>query len=235
MINVIALLGPLLGPGRWEIGNDGRINPAKRVLSPDKPFRSANLIKHGYDCSWEMDVLFEVVYRMKLVPIRCLSCYKVLLKPTTLADVYRIEAFQQAGDYPCKVGMEIRPTVKRPWGAYWYTNSIEEGRERFREVRDWAKHGLFDDWKILLKRGCTEYEQAVGPSDAWEQEAGQVAIEAAVHHGVNHEPLVADQPPSIVENLHEQWEKWEEIMKPYVTYHEKQEDIRRRKQMEERG
>lgn len=221
-IDVVGLLQPLFGRG-WHIRDDGKIQPAKRALSPDKPFRSANLIKHGYQCTWEMDILFEVVYRMAAVPIRCLSCYKVLLKPTSLDDVCRIEAFQQAGDYPCKVGMEIRPTVNRPWGAYWYTNSVIEGLERYRYVKGWADEHLTSAWSILLKRGCTEYEQSVGPSDKWVQGLNQQEIEDAVHAAVEREPPVADQPQIIIDHLHVQWERWDKIIQPYVTYHEEEE------------
>lgn len=232
MTSVIGLLAPLFDKG-WQIRDDGKIIPAKRVLAPDKPFRSANLIEHGYECSWEMDILFEVVYQMRSVPIRCLSCYKVLLKPTTLADVLRIEAFQQAGGFPCKVGMEIRATVKRPWGAYWYCDTVEEGRDRYRYVKEWAEENLNNDWSILLKRGCTEYEQSCGRSDRWQQGPTQRATEDAINEAVIREPLTADQPQVIVDQLHIQWENWDKIMQPYVTYHEeKKEVVRRRKQFE---
>jgi hypothetical protein len=234
MINVIGLLMPLFAKG-WSIRDDGMIEPPPRKIAPDKPFRSANFAKHGYQCSWEMDVLFEVAYRMEAVPLRCHRCYKVLLAPNGLDDVLRIEAWQQAGDHPCKVGMEIRPTVSRAWGAYWYTNSITEGRTRYHEVKTWAEENLKNEWSILLKRGCTEYEQALGPSDKWEIRPDQQEIEDAIDAAVDRGPIVAGQPQTVVDNIHAQWRLWDKAMQPYVTYHhEKKEEVRRRRQLEAR-
>ena len=223
MVNVIGILEPLFERG-WNIREYGKITHAPQRMSVKNPFHSANLVEHGYDCRWEHSVLFDVVYRQRAVPIRCHSCFKVVLKPTSLRDVYKIEEMQQRGSYPAKVGMETRATVKRPWGAYWYTNSVEEGRQRYEFVKAWAADALEDEWSILLKRGCTEFEQACGPSDRWQIQPNQQEIEDAINEVVEREPPVGPQPPALVEHLHARWEGWERLMRPYVTYHEEGDD-----------
>ena len=236
-INPLRILSPILGRG-WFIKDDGSVQHPERRLDQNKPFISANLKEHGYRCNWEMDVLFEVVHRMQRVPIRCLSCFKMVLVPTSLRDVLVIEQFQAACEWPAKVGMEIRETVKRAWGAYWYTNSEAEGLERYEFVKSWAEGALQDDWKILLKRGCTEYEQSVGRSDRWEEQPGQREIEDAIHDVVRPPyPPTEPQPENVKANIRENWESWDQLMTPYVTYHDKpkkKEELRRLRQLEAR-
>jgi hypothetical protein len=186
----------------------------------NKPFISANLQEHGYRCSWERDTLFTHIYKGSAVPIRCHRCYKVVLAPTSLADVLAIEAYQAAGEHPAKVGMEIRPTVKRVWGAYWYTNSVEEGLERYREVKEWARGGLSDPFTLILKHGCTEFEQTLGPSDRWKIEPWQHKFEEMIsEHVVPLEPT-SPQPENVKAHIRKQWKKWDQLMRPVVTYHE---------------
>lgn len=215
------ILKPLLREG-WKIDNTGRYCPPEYTLDPNKPFVSSNLNENGYRCSWERDALFTILYRGRAVPTRCHRCYKVVLAPSKLPDVWKIETFQRENKYPAKVGMEIRPTVKRAWGAYWYTNSLEEGKERYAFVKSWAEKNLDYDYTLILKHGCTEFEQAVGRSDEWEIGDWQWEFEKQINEHVLPMDPTPVQPESLKAHIRRQWERWEQLMRPVVTYHDEE-------------
>ena len=61
-----------------------------------------------------------------------------------------------------KSGIELRPFVCGNYGSYFYNDSKEEGLD----IKDVVKKD-FPDLPVILKRGCTEFEMAYGPSDRW--------------------------------------------------------------------
>jgi hypothetical protein len=71
--------------------------------------------------------------------------------------------------FGCKVGIELRDYVPKHYGSYHYASSIEEGREQYEVVKKLATKYLSEETvsKLLLKRGCTEFEMQKGPSSQW--------------------------------------------------------------------
>jgi hypothetical protein len=159
-----------------------------------------------------------------------MECYKVVLFLDALSDVYLVEALQQSGPYPAKVGAETRSAVKgRRFGAYWYCVGLDEGQERYREIKKWCLANLIPNiprtWKLVLKRGCTEFEQHMGPSDKWVRSDAHAELEALVTERiVFYEQLKEGQPDVVVENVHAQWEEWDRLTTSYVEYQEENDD-----------
>jgi hypothetical protein len=109
---------------------------------------------------------YQMIYHavFGFVPSKCMECWKVVLRPRNLSELFDIYAYQRELRIPSKAGMETRPFVHGNYGAYWYTNSQEEGLD----LKDLI-HKDFEKTPIILKRGCTEFEMSHGPSDRWEQ------------------------------------------------------------------
>jgi len=95
-------------------------------------------------------------HTMGIVPSFCRNnCFKVVVRPKTFADLYKVYEFLMASDMPGKVGVDIRGYAKEPYGAFFYANNWVEAKEFLEKVQA----GLADlDAPVILKRMCTEME-----------------------------------------------------------------------------
>jgi len=103
-----------------------------------------------------------------ILPSPCLNCWKVVVVPESLPQLFALLEVQKLLQRYSKCGVEIRDYVNRNYGGYFYNNSLEEGRERWAEVRQMVDESISPDITVILKRGCTEYERKFGRSDNWE-------------------------------------------------------------------
>lgn len=115
-------------------------------------------------CHFFQEVIFQ---SYGFIHSRCYRCYKVVVKPKTLNQLMGLLEIEKEMDVFSKCGVETRPFVFGNYGGYFYTDSIEEGMERYRQVRKLVDDKLSDKVPVILKRGCTEFEMAWGPSDKW--------------------------------------------------------------------
>ena len=206
---------------RWKWKADGRLHPPESGVKITTPWRTANFTAHGYDCRWEHSILHDVVFRKQAVPEKCMNCYKVTVFLDSLTDVYAVEGFQQRGEGAAKVGAETRMTVKgRKFGAYWYCKGLKDGRERFIVVKRWCGMSLGGKWSAVLKRGCTEFEQAMGPSDQWVYTEAHRKLEDEAERLIAFEPGDFTQFPELVDQIHAVWEEWARLTRAYKTYEE---------------
>lgn len=106
----------------------------------------------------------------KMIPKECMDCYKVVVRPRTVVELFKLLDLQQdlPKDIHCKCGIEIRPYVAALYGGYFYTFSKKAGRARYKEVRKLVDEQISPDVKVFLKRACTEYEMKYGDSSKWE-------------------------------------------------------------------
>ena len=152
--------------------------------------------------------------------------------------------------------------VNALYGAYWYCKGLEEGRKRYEHVKEWAEEQYHefnedpkasypvtwngpDEWalpdspmKVLLKKGCTEFERTVGPSDKWHEQTKtlehQILMQLIEDNIVWH-PLTVDQPPIVHHQTITMWIEWayghgditykeftggNDLYPGYVTYHD---------------
>lgn len=182
-------------PNYFMRGEDGKIDCIKR-MQPDPPWA---YIKQGYNqnCQFWHYILFDLIHERKRVPVSCHNCWKVVLMPRDIEELFASYILLHELGRPGKCGTEgDRPNTDRLYGAYWYNNSIEEGIECFKIVeqalaRDKVyemvlldspvkvkfNNGYSEPIRLILKRGCTEMEQACGPSDKWAFDDNQLEIE----------------------------------------------------------
>ena len=203
---IIRKLHPITqGDWYWDFTTD-------KLTPKFPPHPSPTIWRYGpeleFSCTLWKEIMFERVLEKKAVPSHCHGCYKVIAKPRTLAELVAIEAFQQTtiGFGRSKCGLEMRTYTPRLYGAYWYCDGLDDGYIMLSRVRS-----IFHNIPAILKRGCTEYEMEVGPSDKWKITPEQLKLEALTTLHVDFDPYdkpdVVQSPP-FVEDLHWTWIKW---------------------------
>jgi len=110
-----------------------------------------------------------------IIPQGCRQCWKVVMKIKTLQGLFDVNEKQAMSDYNCKCGLETRPMTGGIGGyrAFWYApmdKGLAGGRKMFRKVQM-----DFPGVKLILKRGCTEFENVYHPSDKWDEKAQELA------------------------------------------------------------
>lgn len=195
------------------------------------------------DCFLWHKVMFDTIGGF--VPSGCQQCFKVVIKPRTLRQLFALLELQTEFVHPCKCGIEIRPAVHGLYGGYWYNHGLEEGLACYRMVKQLVAANpdlspLLNEGdqagvptRLLLKRACTEFEHAMGRSDLWEVTPQQLEIEALVNRYFARKTALP-QGKHVITYLHRQWIEWayahgDETYKdftggiplhaPYVTYH----------------
>ena len=228
LINWVAALSQLVERNGWHWTPDGKIQMNTVAQPHDTPWlyaptRIPGSVEGGFDCGY-LTILHNNVFQGRAAPSFCMECYKVVVVPQTLTDVHRMADWQQSEctekKWACKVGAERRSYTQRKWGAYFYCRGVDEGRDRYKEVRKWVDENLEPDTKVFLKRACTEFEQHMGASDEWEKIPHQDEIEAEAREVFDYEPSGSIQSEVIQHHVYDVWDKWDEDNQPPVTYHE---------------
>ena len=243
-LNLIKKLAPLLTPGggyhcRIE---DGKFVPNSMATATEAPWvyvKAADTAR----CDIFHRVFFNVC---NLIPSYCRECWKVVVRPRTLRELFDLYELQREMGVPCKCGMEKRLTTTSLYGGYFYCRSKEEGLQRYKEVRELVDKNLSPETPVILKRYCTEYEigkTAQGPSnqlpDMTEDEKWFEEYVLTMFPRVG---FGTPQPDHITASVMQDWihyayryhkatgdETYKEftdgspLFPPYVTYHEEKE------------
>ena len=208
--DILEHLRPLWEGGGFHLRADGKLegNPQSAIEGP------WHYIKHRweFDCFTWHQVIFEniskrLVIGQKFVPAGCQECFKVVVRPRTLKQLFALEKLQIAMDRPCKCGIEVRETVHALYGGYFYNKGLIEGLERYQEVYRAVNEDKYlgPDVAVILKRGCTEFELECGPSDQWQTSPEQLKIEAMVDQYLVKDNVLRKQPDHVIWHLHRKW------------------------------
>ena len=200
---LVSRLSKLCGKG-WKWTHEGKLefDHSRAGQKPNTPWIYHN---SEFDCFPWFDIFWGLVTEKKAVHSRCQGCWKVVLVPRTLEELVKVNAWQETLSVPCKCGIEKRSYTPRLYGAYFYNYSVEQGRERYAEVRAWADENLGPDAEVLLKRGCTEMEMTCGPSDTYAVSEDQAELEAQLNDILVYNPLLVSQPDIIKQTIYWDW------------------------------
>lgn len=200
---------------------DCKIDSTQR-MHPDPPWIYVKP-SPAQNCTFWHRILFDVIFAKQKVPIQCQSCWKIVLQPKTLSELLAVYIMQQKLDMPSKCGTEgARANTEKLYGAYWYTKSLEQGQETYEAVKAELAKGLtyeanilgvpikekFEDDvldRLILKRGCTEYEQHVGPSDKWTYDEAQEEIEMLARDTFVQDTIVFKQSEHMIAHIMMSW------------------------------
>ena len=121
-------------------------------------------------CIFLSDLMFACAYGGKAVPHGCRNCYKVKLAPHTLRQL--MAARELAKTIPCRskwgttLGHDYSTHL---YAGFFYVEGLEQARDLFAGIRRAvdAHPVLGMEMPMTIKRGCTHYEMACGPSDRY--------------------------------------------------------------------
>ena len=215
--DVYTWLEPLWSGGRWFINLDGKIQPVRTQIAVDTPWVHHTHQEHPY--CFMGQTLFNTVSRaMKqhfsdgetFVPSGCQNCYKVVVRPKTLVQLFALNELEERLEHPSKCGIEMRPSVGALYGGYFYNQGIKEGQECYQKVRQAVTDDLHlgPDVAVILKRACTEMEHAVGPSDKWTVTEEQKVVEELCAQYLELDRDLNDQPEPVIWRTKRKWIEW---------------------------
>jgi hypothetical protein len=228
--------------------SDGKFvgNPQSAIEGPWRYVKH----KHGTDCYTWHHVLFDIfskgnVIGYPFVPSKCHQCFKVVVRPKTLKQLFLLEKLEMAMGVPCKCGIEVRDSVgPNPgdspgiglYGGYFYCTGLQEGIERYKQVRKAVNEyeGLGWEVPVILKRACTEFELLCGDSTKWTITPEQLVIEDMVDRYLVKDDVTRYQSDHVIKHIHKKWIEYaykcgdptyaeftdgKPLYKPPVTYH----------------
>lgn len=150
----------------------------------------------------------------RFVPNECMGCWKVVVKMDRVVDLFELLNWQleyakgYKTDRFCKCGIELREYVSYRYGGYFYNKSKTEGLKRLKVVRKAMKEINPDmDVKknVILKRYCTEFENALGPSKLYKRPPLADKLESIVLPWIEPPKKNPKQPGYLKKHIMKEW------------------------------
>jgi hypothetical protein len=143
-----------------------------RLARASEPVADWARVAHGpnLDCKFKFKFLFEQVYAKSAVPYGCSACYKVKIVPRTLRQLVAAWGIGKKIKCRSKWGTDIENRYSQDvYAGYFYLSGLEPARALYRVVREIidSHPTLGPEVAMSIKRGCSDYEAAVGPSDQY--------------------------------------------------------------------
>jgi hypothetical protein len=183
--------------GRLVESDDGKFQ------LPGKPKPNVNWMFVANDpplgCGFLMYFLFRHAYAESAVPAGCSACYKVKVVPRTLREL--VAAWEIGKRIACrsKWGTDLNnPFSQNVYAGYFYVSGLEAARALFKVVRDAIDRDpkLGPDIAMTIKRGCSEYEARLGPSDRYQFSPEMAEVEAYLKSRFQ-ERKIAEEPVKV--------------------------------------
>ena len=204
--DLITQLQPLLEKGLVKIDPENMKLTMKTGMVWKTPWVYAGeKLKPEANCTLYQQVVLPFY---NFIPARCQDCWKVVARPKTVTELFRLSDLQQESKRPSKAGIELRNAVHGLYGAYWYNSTMEDGLECKEYVEQLVKK-VGDDIKVFLKRGCTEFEHKYGDSNKWVVSVESKKMEALLNENIvieDHENII--QPWYVVDYVKRRWVEW---------------------------
>lgn len=241
--DVLEWLKPLWDGGGWYFNDDGKLEINKQAIAIHTPW-----VHHGHTgwarCMlWSRVMFYAASMQMPkcfadgemFVPSGCQNCYKVVVRPKTVTQLFELDKLEEEMGRASKCGIEVRDSVHGLYGGYFYNLGLDAGLECYKAIREAVDQRLGKDVAVILKRGCTEMEHAVGPSDKWEITDEQKEVERLITDWiVEPEKNEGNQPEAVIWHVKRKWIEYafkhgdvtykeltndKSIVPGYVTYH----------------
>lgn len=136
---------------------------------PDDPYLR-NDGEFTPNCPFLNRFMFAHIYGGKAVPIGCRDCYKVKITSTTLRQTMAVKEIADGFSCLAKSGAEVDNQENQSrYATYFYLLGLDKARAVYRRLRGKldADPKLGSAVSMVIKRGCTNYEHACGPSDRY--------------------------------------------------------------------
>jgi len=203
--DLITTLHPLLKQGGYYLSYEGNYKKIAHAVGVDTPWHHVEHLR-SKKCGLDHNCKFTA---FGYVPPRCLECWKVVVSPRTLKELFLLLDVEKSLGRPSKCGIELRYYTPRLYGGYFYNNSLDEGRECYEVVRKAVDEHISPDVGVILKRACTEYEMILGPSPGWTMTKKQHEIDEQIETLVDtYTPNNKGQTPECLAQVHTHWIEW---------------------------
>lgn len=202
-MNLVRKLKSLKGYHRRV--EDGKYTPTIATMAESPPWIYVKPAE-GARCDLYHQVFFDL---LGMIPSRCRKCWKVVIKPKTLRDLFTLYEYERMCGYPCKCGIETRNSATSLYGGYFYCTSKEEGLARRKQILSFKNEMLEPGTPVYLKRCCTEFEVGVGakgPSDQLpEMTKEELAYEEYVLNAFAPVTYAVMQPDDMIAHIMQMW------------------------------
>ena len=143
-----------------------------RFAEPRQQSRNWATVANGppLGCDFLMQFLFRQAYATSAVPRGCSACYKVKVVPRTLRELVASWGLAKRINCLSKWGVDFdNPYSQNVYAGYFYTTGLDGARAVYKVVRNIIDNDpkLGPDVQMSIKRGCSEYEAKLGPSDRY--------------------------------------------------------------------
>lgn len=230
--DILTRLHPLMKGAGYYLSYDGNYKRLAISVGVDTPWHHVKHLRTK-KCGIDHNVKFD---GFGYIPPRCLECWKVVVYPRTLKELFLLLDVEKGLNRACKCGIDVRNYAPGLYNGFFYNDSLEEGRFRYEEVRKAVDEHIGPDVKVILKRGCTEYEMVIGPSPAWHMTRKQHELDERLETLIDtSSPNIVGQTPECIAQVHSRWIEWafkhqdptvheylgdEPLYPPCVCYHE---------------
>lgn len=170
-----------------------------RIASDRRTGNNWAWVEHGppLGCTFLMTFLFRQAYASGAVPHGCSACYKVKVLPRSMRELVAAWGVAKRIECRSKWGVDLNNSYSQNiYAGYFYTAGLESARVIYRIARD-AFAGnpkIAADIGVSIKRGCSEYEAALGPSDTYQFAPELVELEAYLRTRYRAAPKQAGVP-----------------------------------------
>jgi len=203
--DIISLIDPALSKAGYYFSYEGVYKRLNNAVGMQTPWHHVNHLRTK-KCGVDHRVKFDI---LGFVPPRCLECWKVVVYPTTLRELFLLLEVEKGLGRPSKCGIDLRYYCPCLYAGFFYNNSLEEGRERYEEVRRAVDEHIGKEIRVILKRACTEYEMTLGPSVAWTMTKRQHELNEQIDSLIDiTTPGNIGQTPECIAQVHTHWIEW---------------------------
>jgi len=205
--DVVSKLKVLTNAGyQWDASKSKLVLPHSwSGMQTDTPWVHTS-VQNCKLCSLDHNVIFN---NFGIIPQRCMDCWKICCTIPDFNHLMRMKQMQQNWFVTSsKCGIELRDYTPKHYGAYFYTGSLDEGRDVFPVLKEKIEDEVGPDVHIILKRACTEFEIARGPSPAWYLSPAQKDIIELIEHYVDHRGTNIRQDDIIKIHVMAKWMLW---------------------------
>jgi hypothetical protein len=199
-----------------KVNQQGRIEPISVGAAVNTPWVFIAKGRHKF-CGIYNGIMCQ---QHNLIPTYCrFQCWKTVIKPRNLAELFRLYNVLTRLQLPSKCGMDIRDYTFGAWAGFVYACSVPEGRRYHAKVTEALKKEFGQDQvstdgsdfpekvTVILKRGCTEME-AIKSSDQWDQiDNDELVKEKRIEDMYAHNDGDALQTQWVINSIMERWIK----------------------------
>jgi hypothetical protein len=173
-----------IASGKVARREDGKLELVRPADRPHSAIHLDGCIRLQGDfaqpCVFLNEFMFRHVYAEAAVPFGCRNCFKVKVVSGNLRQLMAVKEISASVSATSKSGVEVNNSENQHlYGTYFYFLGLDRARATYKDLR--AKidqHGkLGAGIKMLIKRGCTNYERKCGPSDQYKFDPRQEEIE----------------------------------------------------------